>query len=87
MKKLFLVLYLINFSTLFAQKDCEYTTNVTDSIGTYKSTKEFLVHERFFGGSEKSISLLEIFQKQLKTLEKNGKLKMGEVGIVFLLLI
>jgi len=55
MKKLFLVLFLINFSTLFAQKECEYTTNVTDSIGTYKSTKEFLAHERFFGGSEKSI--------------------------------
>lgn len=55
MKKVLLVLFLINFSTLFAQKECEYTTNVTDSIGTYKSTKEFLVHERFFGGNEKSI--------------------------------
>lgn len=55
MKKWLLVLFLLNLSTLFAQKECEYNTNVTDSIGTYKSTKEYLMHERFFGGSEKSM--------------------------------
>jgi hypothetical protein len=50
--------------TLFAQKShsnnivkansktiaCDYATNVTDSIGTYKSTKEYLVSEKVFGG-------------------------------------
>lgn len=37
---------------LYAQKTCDYNTEVTDSIGTYKSTKEFLIHERNFGGNE-----------------------------------
>lgn len=55
MKKWFLVLFLINISIASAQKDCEYNTNVTDSLGTYKSTKEYLIQERFFGGSEKSM--------------------------------
>jgi hypothetical protein len=32
-----------------AQKPCEYTTNVTDSIGTYKSTKEYMIAEKNFG--------------------------------------
>lgn len=55
MKKWILVLFLIKFSIASAQKECEYNTNVTDSLGTYKSTKEYLVQERFFGGSEKSM--------------------------------
>ncbi len=33
----------------FAQKPCEYTTNITDSIGTYKSTKEYMIAEKNFG--------------------------------------
>jgi hypothetical protein len=40
---------------LFAQKPCEYTTNVTDSIGTYKSTKEYLISEKVFGGNSNYI--------------------------------
>ncbi|MBL7887366.1 MAG: hypothetical protein JNJ52_11495 [Flavobacterium sp.] len=55
MKKLFILLFLVQYSFIFAQKDCEFTTNVTDSLGTYKSTKEYIMHERFFGGSEKSL--------------------------------
>lgn len=55
MKKWFLVLFLISSSILFAQKECEYNTNVTDSLGTYRATKEHLMQERIFGGSEKSI--------------------------------
>lgn len=55
MKKWFLVLFLLSLNVIFAQKDCEYNTNITDSLGTYKSTKEYLVNERFFGGSEKSM--------------------------------
>ena len=34
----------------FAQKPCDFTVNVTDSLGTYKSTKEYLVYEKNFGG-------------------------------------
>ncbi|WP_264564535.1 hypothetical protein [Flavobacterium sp. N3904] len=36
---------------LFAQKPCEYAANVTDSIGTYKVTKEYLITEKIFGGN------------------------------------
>src|SRR6187402_1991840 len=40
---------------LFAQKPCEYATNITDSIGTYISTKEYLVSEKVFGGNSSYI--------------------------------
>lgn len=40
---------------LFAQKPCEYTTNVTDSIGTYKSTKEYMIAEKNFAGTSSYI--------------------------------
>jgi len=39
----------------FAQKPCEYTTNVTDSIGTYKSTKEYIIAEKNFAGTSSYI--------------------------------
>jgi hypothetical protein len=41
--------------SIFAQKPCEYATNVNDSIGTYKSTKEYLLHEKVFGGNSNYI--------------------------------
>jgi hypothetical protein len=41
--------------TLFAQKPCEYSTNVTDSIGTYKSTAEYLISEKIFAGNSNYI--------------------------------
>lgn len=34
-----------------AQTPCEYVQNITDSIGTYKTTKEYLVFERNFAGN------------------------------------
>ncbi len=39
----------------FAQKPCEYTTDVTDSIGTYKSTKEYMIAEKNFAGTSSYI--------------------------------
>jgi hypothetical protein len=45
-----LTFFLLTFTT-FAQKPCEYSTNVTDSIGTYKITNEYLMSEKNFGGS------------------------------------
>jgi hypothetical protein len=39
----------------FAQKSCEYTTDVTDSIGTYKSTKEYIIAEKNFAGTSSYI--------------------------------
>jgi hypothetical protein len=41
--------------TLFAQKPCEYSTNVTDSIGTYKTTAEYLISEKIFAGNSNYI--------------------------------
>ncbi|HEX8269680.1 MAG TPA: hypothetical protein VF581_07280 [Flavobacterium sp.] len=37
--------------TVQAQKPCEFAVNVTDSLGTYKETKESLVFERNFAGT------------------------------------
>ena len=36
---------------LFSQNPCDISTNVSDTIGTYKSTKEYLVFERNFAGT------------------------------------
>lgn len=52
--QLLLISMLISF-TLFAQKECEFTTNIKDSLGLYKSTKEYLIHERVFGNSQSFI--------------------------------
>ncbi len=49
------ILYIFLFSTLInnaQNKDCEFTTQVTDSLGTYKSLPEYLVYEKKFGGKE-----------------------------------
>jgi hypothetical protein len=47
---LLIVFFLASFS-LFAQKTCEFSSNVTDSIGTYKSTKEYMIYEKNFAGN------------------------------------
>jgi len=51
MKQLITLTFFLLTLTLFAQKPCEYSTNVTDSIGTYKITNEYLMSEKNFGGS------------------------------------
>lgn len=51
MKKAVLLIVFLISNTLFAQKPCEYSTNVTDSIGTYKSTKEYIIYEKNFAGN------------------------------------
>ena len=40
---------------LFAQKSCDYSVNVTDSLGTYKSTKEYMICEKNFAGNSSYI--------------------------------
>lgn len=51
MKILFsFILCALPFLTM-AQTPCEYVQNITDSIGTYKTTKEYLVFERNFAGN------------------------------------
>ncbi len=55
MKKLLFLAFLLFSITTFAQKECEYSTNVKDSLGTYKSTQDYVIHERIFGNSQTSI--------------------------------
>jgi hypothetical protein len=49
MKNLLALAFLLISFVSFAQKPCEYATNITDSIGTYKSTKEYMIAEKNFG--------------------------------------
>lgn len=55
MKNLLLLALSLISSAIFAQKPCEYTTNVTDSIGTYKTTKEYIIAEKNFAGTSNYI--------------------------------
>ncbi|MEI7510233.1 MAG: hypothetical protein WCJ62_12300 [Flavobacterium sp.] len=55
MKTKLLLISLIFSLTTFAQKECEYTTNIKDSLGLYKLTKEYLMHERVFGNNQSSM--------------------------------
>lgn len=55
MKNLVLALFLLLNSIAFAQKPCEIDANITDSIGTYKSTKQYMVFERSFAGNATNI--------------------------------
>lgn len=49
MKQL-ITLYLFLFTLVgIAQKPCEYSANVQDSIGSYKITNEYLISEKNFG--------------------------------------
>lgn len=53
-----LLLLLLNLN-LFAQKPCDISANVSDSIGTYKATKDYLLYEKNF--NEKSSYIFASF--------------------------
>jgi hypothetical protein len=55
MKQSILFLFVLLSGQLFAQKNCEYSANVKDSIGTYKSTKEYIMYEKNFAGNKNYI--------------------------------
>jgi hypothetical protein len=55
MKKIYAIIILLFSLSALGQKECEYSTNVKDSLGTYKSTKDYVVYERVFGNSQTSI--------------------------------
>jgi hypothetical protein len=55
MKQAVLVFFFLISSSLFAQKTCEYSVDVKDSIGTYKSTKEYMIYEKNFAGNNSYI--------------------------------
>ena len=55
MKKIIaLSLFLVN-TIVLAQKPCDYTTNISDSIGTYKALKDNLMYEKKFAGNSQYI--------------------------------
>lgn len=49
-----IVLFFIT-ANLVAQKPCDYSVDVNDSIGSYKSTREYIVYEKIFGGNSNYI--------------------------------
>lgn len=51
MKHLIVIATLLLNLSLYAQKGCEYSVNVNDSIGSYKTTNEYIIHERSFAGN------------------------------------
>lgn len=51
MKSYIIALFTVINLNSFAQKPCEYSSNVSDSIGIYKSTKEYLLYEKVFAGN------------------------------------
>jgi hypothetical protein len=54
-KKIALATFLLMNLSLFAQKPCEIDANVNDSIGSFKSTKQYMVFERSFAGNAMNI--------------------------------
>jgi hypothetical protein len=56
MKLYFTLLSFVMIATSsFSQKPCDFATDVTDSIGTYKVTKEYLIFEKNFAGKSSYI--------------------------------
>ena len=57
MRQFLIFTFFILSSVCFAQNPCDISANVTDSIGTYQSTKPYLVHERNFGDDKSYLYL------------------------------
>ncbi len=55
MKKIFSIAILLTTILSFGQKPCVLDTDVTDSLGTYKSTKSYQIFERSFAGNSTRI--------------------------------
>jgi hypothetical protein len=62
-----ITLFFLSLSS-FAQKPCDYSVNVTDSIGNYKSTKEYMICEKNFGGTASYIFFSLALTDNLPTL-------------------
>jgi hypothetical protein len=54
--KIVILSFLLSLSfTIYAQKECEYSTNITDSLGNYKTTKDYLLSEKKFGNNSEFV--------------------------------
>lgn len=71
MKHFFFALFILISSQLFAQKPCEFSQDVKDSIGTYKTTKEYLMYEKNFAGNKDYIFFNFIETDGMPTLHVN----------------
>lgn len=72
--KNYLILLLSLFSlTVSAQYDCEYSTNIKDSLGIYKVTPEYLMSEKNFGEKKDYVFF---------SLEKNNNLPVLNMLII-----
>ena len=65
-----LTLFFIS-NAIFAQIPCEYSTNVSDSIGTYKTTKDYMIYEKNFAGYFKYIFFTLASTNRTPTLNIN----------------
>ena len=55
MKKIALTLFVVFNLSAVAQKPCEIDTDISDSVGTYKMTKQYMIFERSFAGNSTNI--------------------------------
>ncbi|WP_298138289.1 hypothetical protein [Flavobacterium sp.] len=50
------ILFLILFtSNSFSQIECEFDSDINDTSGTYKNTKDYVMHERYFGNNKATL--------------------------------
>jgi len=55
MKQLLIIAFLFISNLIFSQKPCDYSVNISDSLGTYKVTKEYMISEKHFAGNSNYI--------------------------------
>jgi hypothetical protein len=51
MKQVIIISLFFLSLTALAQKPCDYSVNVSDSLGDYKATKEYMISEKHFAGN------------------------------------
>lgn len=68
MKKFIIALLLLVSTASIAQMDCDYNSEVTDSLGTYKSTRDYIVNEKVFAGNSNFMFFSLVKTDDLPTL-------------------
>lgn len=71
MKNLILISFLFLSFNLIAQKPCDYSSNVTDSIGTYKATQNYIISEKHFGNNTNYVFFSLVSTDGMPTLNLN----------------
>lgn len=55
MKNILILFSILFTSNLFSQIECEFDSDITDTSGTYKNTKDYVMHERYFGNNKATL--------------------------------